>query len=153
GYVNRDDLTAAAFLDDPFAEGGRMYRTGDLVRLNDELDLEFIGRVDHQVKVRGYRVELSEIELAVRSLEYVRDVVIEARTPEGGTLRLVAFYTADGDADIRADLERLLPDYMVPAVFVRLDRLPLDRNGKVDRRRLSGIEIAAGGTGGGAGGD
>lgn len=153
GYVNRDDLTAAAFLDDPFAEGGRMYRTGDLVRLNDELDIEFIGRVDHQVKVRGYRVELSEIELAVRSLEYVRDVVIEARTPEGGTLRLVAFYAADGDADIRADLERLLPDYMVPAVFVRLDRLPLDRNGKVDRRQLSGIEIAAGGTGGGAGGD
>ncbi|WP_237527621.1 non-ribosomal peptide synthetase, partial [Streptomyces sp. SID2119] len=148
GYVNRDDLTAASFLDDPFAEGGRMYRTGDLVRLNDELDLEFIGRVDHQVKVRGYRVELSEIELAVRSLEYVRDVAIEARTPEGGTLRLVAFYTADGDADIRADLERLLPDYMVPAVFVRLDRLPLDRNGKVDRRQLSDIEITVGGTSG-----
>nr|WP_206312571.1 non-ribosomal peptide synthetase [Streptomyces sp. 196(2019)] len=147
GYVNRDDLTAASFTEDPFAGGGRMYRTGDLVRLNDDLDIEFIGRADHQVKVRGFRVELSEIELAVRSLAYVRDVAIEARTPEGGTLRLVAFYSADGDADIRADLERLLPDYMVPAVFVRLDQLPLDRNGKVDRRQLATIDAVAGDTG------
>ncbi|MEU0760887.1 amino acid adenylation domain-containing protein [Streptomyces microflavus] len=153
GYVNRDDLTAASFIDDPFAGGGRMYRTGDLVRLDDGLDIEFIGRVDHQVKVRGYRVELSEIELVIRSLDHVRDVAIEARTPEGGTLRLIAFYTADGDTDVRAELERLLPDYMVPAVFVRLDRLPLDRNGKVDRRRLSGIEVAANETSGTADGD
>ncbi|RBL81576.1 non-ribosomal peptide synthetase, partial [Streptomyces cavourensis] len=137
------------FTDDPFAAGGRMYRTGDLVRLNDDLDIEFIGRADHQVKVRGFRVELSEIELVVRSLEYVRDVAIEARTPEGGTLRLVAFYSADGDADVRADLERLLPDYMVPAVFVRLDQLPLDRNGKVDRRQLATIDAVTGDTGGG----
>lgn len=153
GYVNRDDLTAASFVDDPFAGGGRMYRTGDLVRLADGLDIEFIGRVDHQVKVRGYRVELSEIELVIRSLDHVRDVAVEARTPEGGTLRLIAFYTADGDTDIRAELERLLPDYMVPAVFVRLDQLPLDRNGKVDRRRLSGIEIAANETSGATDGD
>ncbi|MET2717671.1 amino acid adenylation domain-containing protein [Streptomyces harbinensis] len=142
GYLNRPDLTAAAFLDDPFAPGGRMYRTGDLVRLNDDLDIEFIGRVDHQVKIRGFRVELPEIERVARSLPCVREIVVEARPGTGGGLRLVAFWSGDTDRDLRGDLERLLPDYMVPAVLVPLERLPLDRNGKVDRRALAAVEIA-----------
>ncbi|MGW7291453.1 amino acid adenylation domain-containing protein [Streptomyces xiamenensis] len=142
GYLNRPDLTAAAFSRDPFTANGRMYRTGDLVRLNEDLDIEFIGRVDHQVKIRGFRVELPEIERVARSLAYVREIVVEARKGASGGLRLVGFWSGETDRDLRADLERLLPDYMVPSVLVPLERLPLDRNGKVDRRALAGVEIA-----------
>ncbi|HVS01000.1 MAG TPA: non-ribosomal peptide synthase/polyketide synthase, partial [Thermoanaerobaculia bacterium] len=138
GYLGRPDLTAAAFVPDPFGESGaRVYRTGDLVRQLPDGGLEFLGRIDHQVKIRGVRIELGEVETALAGLPGVRECVVLAR--EG---RLVAYTTGDlpETAELRAALAVRLPDYMVPAAFVRLDVLPLTTSGKVDRKALARIE-------------
>lgn len=143
GYWNRPGLTAASFVSNPFdpAPEARMYRTGDLARLNPDGHLEFLGRRDQQVKIQGFRVELSEIEAALQRHQSVAQCVVEAReTPSGG--RRIVAYIVDrreetcGESDLRAFLQRELPEYMVPAAFVRLDALPLTPNGKVDRRAL-----------------
>ncbi len=146
GYLHRPALTAERFVPDPFAAtpGSRMYRTGDLARHLPDGALEFLGRVDHQVKVRGFRIELGEIESALARHPAVTAAAVLAREePEGGT-RLVAFWAGPeaagaGDAGLRNHLREKLPDYMVPAAFVRLDRLPLTPNGKVDRRALEAL--------------
>jgi len=138
GYVGRPDLTAERFLEDPFAGGdARMYRTGDLVRRRDDLQLEFVGRTTDLVKIRGFRVELGEVETAVARNSTVVDVTVVARTVEDGT-RLVAYVvpgTGYDSAELRAGLTGLLPDYMIPAI-VTLDALPLTPNGKIDRKAL-----------------
>jgi hypothetical protein len=118
-----------------------MYRTGDLVRLLPTHDLEFLGRVDHQVKIRGFRVELREIEAALVEYPAISEAVVVAREGTPGDRRLAAYLvakTADGvrQADLRGFLKERLPDYMVPASFMLLDRLPLTPSGKVDRRAL-----------------
>ncbi|MEU9075078.1 non-ribosomal peptide synthetase [Kitasatospora sp. NPDC048538] len=140
GYLGRPGLTARRFLPDPFAAepGARMYRTGDLARRRADGALEFLGRVDRQVKVRGHRVEPAEVEEVLRGLPGVVEVVVSAdRDPHGG-LRLVAHVVLDGvgPADVRAGLAGRLPGYLVPAVFVVLPRLPLNANGKVDLAAL-----------------
>ena len=119
-----------------------MYRTGDLVRLRPTDELEFLGRVDHQVKIRGFRVELREIEAALVELPGLSEAVVVAREDAPGDRRLVAYLVARG-ADGRCELAGLrrllkgrLPDYMIPASFVVLDRMPLTPSGKVDRRAL-----------------
>jgi amino acid adenylation domain-containing protein len=149
GYLNRPDLTAERFLDDPFSgePNARMYRTGDLVRLLPDGNLEFLGRNDHQVKIRGFRIECGEIEAQLTGHAAVREAVVIAR--DGGVddpaddKRLVAYVTltagteAAGMAEaLRTHLADRLPDYMVPAAFVVLDALPLNPNGKLDRRAL-----------------
>ncbi|MGW7689297.1 amino acid adenylation domain-containing protein [Streptomyces asiaticus] len=142
GYLGRPALTAARFVADPFgAPGGRLYRTGDLARWNADGQLEYLGRVDEQVKVRGYRVELGEIEAALARDPEVGQATVVLRTDEGAGKRLAAYLVpaAGGGLDPAAVRERLaaaVPDYMVPAAFTVLEELPLNANGKVDRKAL-----------------
>ncbi|MBI6899748.1 amino acid adenylation domain-containing protein [Pseudomonas putida] len=142
GYLNRAQLTAERFLDDPFSEqpGARMYRTGDLARWNADGTLDYLGRNDDQVKVRGLRIELGEIEAQLLALPGVAEALVLAREDQPGQPRLVAYYIAGPEAQpvgaLRAALQQRLPAYMVPAALVRLDAWPLTANGKVDRRAL-----------------
>ncbi len=139
GYFERPDLTADRFRPDPFAGVGRMYRTGDLVRRRADGRLDFLGRADHQVKIRGHRIELGEIETALEAVLGIRQAVVMAREDVPGDVRLVAYVTADGPVDeagLRAGLAVHLPEVMVPAHVVRLDAFPLTPNRKVDRKAL-----------------
>ena len=141
GYLNRPELTAEKFLTDPFSQepGARMYRTGDLGRWLADGNIEFLGRNDFQVKIRGFRIELGEIEACLAQHNGIRDAVVLAREDSSGDKRLVAYYTGDGDADLeqlRSHLAASLPDYMIPAAYVRLTALPLTANGKLDRKAL-----------------
>jgi acyl carrier protein len=149
GYWRRSELTAERFVPDPFAEtsGARMYRTGDLGRWRGDGNIEFVGRNDHQVKVRGYRIELGEIEASLAGHRAVREVAVVVREDVPGDRRLVAYYTVReeqqgeegleiGAEQLRAHVGEKLPEYMVPAAYVRLERMPLTANGKLDRGGL-----------------
>lgn len=143
GYCGRPARTAAVFLPDPFGSepGGRIYATGDRVRYRPDGALEFFGRADHQVKIRGFRVELSEIEAVLESHPRVDRAVVTDRQDTGGTSYLAVYWVGEvpGEEDashLRGWLAERLPGYMVPSAFVRLDALPLDVNGKVDRAAL-----------------
>ncbi|WP_387468472.1 condensation domain-containing protein, partial [Photorhabdus sp. RM323S] len=141
GYLNRPELTAARFLADPFSDkpDARMYRTGDLARYRPDGNLEFLGRNDQQVKIRGFRIEPGEIESRLAKHPAVRESAVLA-LGERSDKRLVAYVVADAAEglvnSLRAHLSAVLPDYMVPAAFVRLDSFPLTPNGKLDRRAL-----------------
>ncbi len=130
GYLNRPELTAERFLKDPFT-GGRMYRTGDLGRYLPDGNIEYLGRNDDQVKIRGLRIELGEIQARLLEHPQVNEAAVVAREE-----RLVAYYTGVRSADLREYLLQHLPDFMVPALFVHLDALPLSPNGKLDRKAL-----------------
>ena len=141
GYLGQPGLTAERFLPDPFGNGERMYRTGDMVRRGPDGVLEFVGRRDHQVKLRGHRIELSEIEMALQDHPGVRQAVVELRDDlPSGEPGLVAYLVAEGavpiDSVLREHLEASLPDHMTPAHFVFLAELPLTPSGKVDRSAL-----------------
>jgi len=142
GYLGRPDLTAERFVPDPFGgPGARLYRTGDLARVLEDGNIEFLGRIDHQVKIRGFRIELAEIEAALASHPAVREAVVVARETEPGRKQLAAYVVpVKGHGPtahtLRSFLEDILPDYMVPAVFVVLDSLPLSPAGKLDRKSL-----------------
>lgn len=138
GYFRRDELTAERFLPNPFADG-RMYRTGDLARWRPDGRLDFLGRADFQVKLRGYRVELGEIESVIDRHEAVQQSVVVAREDTPGVVQLVGYLLADGKVDeaaLRKEMLQSLPDYMVPRHFVTLDAFPLTPNKKIDRKAL-----------------
>lgn len=145
GYLKRPDLTSEKFLPDSFGgqPGRLMYRTGDVVRQRQDGVIEFIGRVDNQVKINGYRIELGEIEVRLSHHPAVREAVVIAREDRPGTKRLVAYYTVVSDAEklggqeLRRHLAAVLPEYMVPASYVRLEAMPLTPNGKLDREALA----------------
>ncbi|HEU4560668.1 MAG TPA: amino acid adenylation domain-containing protein [Longimicrobium sp.] len=139
GYLGRPRLTAERFVPDPFGEpGARMYRTGDLCRWLPDGTVEYLGRTDFQVKVRGFRVELGEIEARLASHPGVREAVVLALDDAAGGKRLVAYLVGEEveSEALRVHLSEQLPDYMVPAAFVRLETLPLNPNGKLDRKAL-----------------
>ncbi|MER5793880.1 non-ribosomal peptide synthase/polyketide synthase [Streptomyces sp. NPDC001980] len=150
GYLGRPDLTAERFVADPFGlPGARMYRTGDLARWTEDGLLEFAGRTDDQVKIRGYRVELAEIEAALDTHPAVARSVVVTREHRPGVRQLIAYAvsgSADG-AELRAHAAARLPDYMVPAAVVVLERLPLLSNGKLDRAALPAPDFTASGGG------
>ncbi len=151
GYASRPDLTAERFLPDPFGPpGSRMYRVMDRVRWRADGELEYFGRTDFQVKVRGFRIELGEIETALREHPAVRDAVALVREDAPGDRRLVAYLVAAGGLDLAEVRDRLrtrLPEYMVPAVLVVLEKLPLTPSGKLDRRALPAPEAPVAGVG------
>ena len=144
GYLNRPDLTATAFVPNPFTteSGARFYRTGDRARYLDDGRIEYQGRSDHQAKVRGFRVEPGEIETVLSEHNAIQQAVVIVREDSTGAGQLGAYLIAANghrpdNRELRAFLRERLPDYMIPSWFVMLDSLPLTANGKVDRRSLS----------------
>ena len=153
GYLHRATLTAERFVPDPFGgrsggrPGERLYRTGDLARHLPDGSLQLLGRIDHQVKVRGFRVELGEIEVTLGHHPDLSEVAVVAREDTPGVKRLVAYLacleeSAPTSVELRNYLKERLPEYMVPTAFVRLDALPQTPSGKVDRRALPAPDSA-----------
>ncbi|APR77526.1 Malonyl CoA-acyl carrier protein transacylase [Minicystis rosea] len=149
GYLDRPELTAARFIDDPFQPGGRLYKTGDRARRLPSGELEYLGRIDQQVKIRGFRIELGEIEAVLDQHASVRTAVVVAREDVPGDKRLVAYIVPAAGAPVptalalRAHVKQKLPEVMVPAAFVLVESLPLTENGKIDRRALPAPEAGA----------
>ena len=137
GYLNNEALTRERFIPSPFHAGDRLYRSGDLVRWTNDGELEYLGRADQQLKVRGFRIEPGEIESVLRSHPQVRDAVVVLRDSAPGSAQLVAYIVGEAaPASLRELAAQKLPDYMLPAAFVSIDALPLTRNGKLDRAAL-----------------
>jgi amino acid adenylation domain-containing protein/thioester reductase-like protein len=151
GYLNRPELTAERFVADPFgpAAGKRLYRTGDLARWRSEGVIEFLGRNDHQVKIRGFRVELGEIQACVEQSPEVKEAVVVTTLDKNRQKQIICYLSARNPLnaptieDLREHVRATLPHYMVPSAFVVLDKLPLNANGKVDRRALPAPELSA----------
>jgi hypothetical protein len=149
GYLNRPDLNAERFLDDPFrpGSGSRLYRSGDLARRLRNGDLEYIGRADHQVQLRGFRIEAGEVESVLLQYPNFKDAKVIVREDVPGDQRLVAYVMTDGGqetafADVRRFAARKLPDYMLPSAVVYLDAFPLTPNGKLDTKALPAPEVS-----------
>ncbi|MCL8467779.1 non-ribosomal plipastatin synthetase PpsC, partial [Bacillus subtilis] len=139
GYLGRPDLTKEKFVPHPFAPGDRLYRTGDLARWLPDGTIEYVGRIDDQVKVRGYRVELGEIESALRQIDGVKEAAVLARTAQTGSKELFGYISVKAGTNaeqVRSLLARSLPNYMIPAYIIEMETLPLTSNGKLNRKAL-----------------
>ncbi len=139
GYLNRPDLTGEKFVQNPYVPSERLYRSGDLARMLQNGDMEYLGRIDHQVKIRGFRIELGEIESQLLKYEPVKEVVVLAREDANKNKYLCAYIVTDRVvtvSELRAHLSKELPDYMIPAYFVPLAKMPSTSNGKIDRKAL-----------------
>ncbi|WP_150273751.1 non-ribosomal peptide synthetase [Paenibacillus tepidiphilus] len=142
GYHQSPELTSRKFAGNPFRPGERIFRTGDLAKWRPDGELEVLGREDHQIKIRGYRVELGEIEHQLQTHPAIREAVVVARG-EQETAELCAYYVGDAELtvrELRAHLEGLLPPYMLPSEFIVVEAMPLTPNGKIDRKRLPQLE-------------
>ncbi|WP_404581180.1 amino acid adenylation domain-containing protein [Paenibacillus sp. RC21] len=143
GYLNRPELTSEKFIPNPFSHGERVYRTGDWVKWLPDGAIEYLGRIDHQVKIRGHRVELGEIETRLLSIEQIQETIVIAREQEGGTKQLCAYYTGSSTLTperVRTILKQDMPAYMIPAFIIKLPAMPLTLNGKIDRNALPAPE-------------
>lgn len=139
GYLNRPELTAAKFVLNPYKPEERLYRSGDLARLLPGGEAEYLGRIDHQVKIRGHRIELGEIESCLLKNDEIKETVVVAIEDNDGVNSLCAYFVSEKEitiARLREQLSRDLPDYMLPSYFMRLDKMPVTSNGKVDRKAL-----------------
>lgn len=146
GYYNRPELTEEKFVKHPFKEGERMYKTGDLARWLPNGDIEFIGRIDHQVKIRGQRIELGEIEHQLQSHDQIQECIVLAVDQGAGDKLLCAYVVGHREIssrELREHTAKDLPAYMIPSVFIQLDELPLTGNGKIDRRALPMPDVTA----------
>jgi amino acid adenylation domain-containing protein len=150
GYLHQPDLTAQKFVPDSFSgnSGMRLYKTGDLGRYRADGEIEFLGRMDHQVKVRGFRVELGEIEAALKDHDGVEEAVVVTREDQLGDKQIIAYVVPEEAekpdiAGLREGLKRVLPHYMLPQAFVALESMPMTRNGKIDRRALPAPDQSA----------
>lgn len=141
GYWNRPELTGERFIDNPFGPG-RLYRTGDLVRRNAAGGIDFLGRVDHQVKIRGHRIELGEIEAVLEVQPGITQAVVIAREDQPGDQRLVGYYTGSPAGDLRGALAQSLPAHMLPSVLVPVAEFPLTPNKKIDRKALPAPQVS-----------
>lgn len=151
GYLNRPDKTAEVFDAVHFGEGVRTYRTGDIVRYREDGDIEFVGRKDGQVKIRGFRIELKEVEAVIREFEDIKDATVQAFDLESGGKYIAAYIVSDKQIDIQALNGFILsqkPPYMVPAVTMQIDAIPLNVNQKVDKKKLPKPEVSNEGEGG-----
>lgn len=143
GYLNNPDLTNQKFIDNPYGDG-KLYRSGDLARWRPDGSIEFLGRIDDQVKLRGFRIELSDIERVILQEEGIRDAAVAVRELKGEK-NLCVFLTANQEIsrdELRASLKKKLPDYMIPAFVMQIDKIPLNRNGKLDEKALPPISIS-----------
>jgi amino acid adenylation domain-containing protein len=139
GYMNRPELTRERFVPNPYSDNDRMYKSGDLARWLPDGNIEYLGRTDHQVKIRGNRIELGEIETALRNNSSISDAVVIPKEDNAGDKVLCGYIVSTKDftiTEIKTYLGRLLPEYMMPSYVVRLDKLPLSPNGKIDRKAL-----------------
>lgn len=139
GYLNQPELTAQKFVNHPFADKQKLYRTGDLVRWREDGHIEYLGRLDHQVKIRGYRIECEEIAHQMNADPRVRDAIVVAHPDAQSEAYLCGYYISDHEIGLpewRTLLGATLPDYMIPGVYVRLERFPLSANGKLNRKAL-----------------
>ena len=146
GYLGRPDLTKEKFVPHPFAPGDRLYRTGDLARWLSDGTIEYVGRIDDQVKVRGYRVELGEIETALRQIDGVKEAAVLARTAQTGSKELFGYISVKAGTNaeqVRSLLARSLPNYMIPAYIIEMETLPLTSNGKLNRKALPEPDVAS----------
>ncbi len=147
GYVNKPDLTMEKFIPDPFIKGQRIYRTGDQAYFNENGELFFAGRIDNQIKLRGYRIELEEIENVISTIPEIEKAVVAARQEKSGQMNLTVFYTLKQGIpqlkhqDIINVLKERLPDYMIPSAYILLKSMPLSLNLKIDRKALSQIDL------------
>lgn len=147
GYLNNPELTAEKFIANPYADSADnsvLYKSGDIVRYLPDGNIDFVGRRDFQVKIRGFRIELAEIERCIRSYSGIKDAAVIAQEESGGGKRVVAYIAADAPVDVpslNAFIETTLPAYMVPSATMQLDQIPLNQNGKVNRKALPRIQI------------
>ncbi|MGG7175941.1 amino acid adenylation domain-containing protein, partial [Clostridium paraputrificum] len=142
GYLNKPELTAEKFIDNPYGEG-KLYRTGDLARWLSDGNIEYLGRIDEQVKIRGFRIELEEIANVLHKIEYVNNVAIITKEDGSGEKAIYAYIVSDINIDlkeIKKEIRKELPDYMVPAYIMQIEEIPVTRNGKVDKKALPEIE-------------
>ncbi len=139
GYLNRPELTDEKFVPHPYIEGEKLYRSGDLARLLSNGEMEYLGRIDHQVKIRGFRIELGEIENQLLQHNDIKEVAVLERKDKDSESYLAAYLVSDKElsvSNLRTYLKKVLPDYMIPSYFIRLDQLPLTTNGKLNRKAL-----------------
>lgn len=145
GYLNRQELTEMRFTENPYGLG-KMYHSGDLAKWDDEGRLYYLGRIDQQVQIRGFRVELGDVEHAMLQIAAVKECVVIDNESEEGDIYLVAYYTSNEElksADIRNQLKETVPGYMIPAFFIRIEQLPTTVNGKLDKKKLREITVVS----------